>query len=231
MGVVFQEDLNWGKHIRRIRDKARGRAGQWWTWLGKHRLRRDRKLNLYSMLVRPLLEYASAVWDADSKQEAMLEAVQNECLRQTLPCDKSVPVAFLRAELGMASLKARRKKLLLRYWFQMHSRTDRSRLAYKAFTWNLKCGMCRSCSRCLKGMNCVVRRCDECKCRRRLRRTLAQAEFEEYQMDQEWYESIFSAPSPSSVPHSGDGEGELVVSQALMMKLAQERRSMVGLEG
>ena len=236
LGIVVQEDLNWEKHIRRIRDKARGRAGQWWTWLGKHRLRRDRKLNLYSMLVRPVMEYASAVWDADSKQEALLEAVQNECLRQTMPCDKSVPVAFLRAELGMASLAARRKKLLLRYWFQMHSQADKSRLAYKAFTWDLKCRSCRSCSRCLKGKNCVKSvRCDECKCRRRLRRTLAQDEFKEYKMDQKGYESMLSPLSPSSVSHSGgDGEEKEQMSmhevRSMFMKELDESFSGVCLE-
>ncbi len=208
LGIMVQDDLNWDKHIRRICDKARGRAGQWWTWLGKHRLRRVTKLKLYSMLVRPIMEYASAVWDADTKQAKLLEAVQNDCLRQSLPCAKSVPVVFIRADLGMASLAMRRKKLMLRYWFQMHSQANKERLAFQAFTWNLKCVQCRKCGcgpelRCRKAI-----KCSDCKCKRRLRRTLALDEFEELGMDQERYKSLLSPTSLSSVSHSGSDEEE-----------------------
>lgn len=193
LGIVFENTLNWEKHVRRIRAKARSRAGQWWTWIGRHRLKRSTKLKLYKSLVRPVLEYGSAVWSTDSKQASLLESVQNECLRQALPCDTSVPVALIRAELGISPLANRRDKLLLRYWLAMkHQRADR--LAVKAFNWNLKCKRCSKCTSCTrkKQSNGQARavecpKCAGCKCAR-MRRTLAVKEFQKLGMSHEEYE-------------------------------------------
>ena len=184
------------------------------------------------------------MWSPDSKQAGLLESMKNECLRQVLPCDKSVPVALLRAELGISSLANRRDKLLLRYWLAMKLQQRSGRLAAKAFNWNLQCDKCKKCASCIRSkkqsngqaraVECTP--CKEFKCAR-MRRTLAVKEFQKLGMSQERYERALDPGGPE--PEEGRKEArrsflkelDEAASKREVGKAIQEVESMVSTRG
>jgi hypothetical protein len=62
LGVLFSQDGSWSAHITNVCNKARKVLGLLYRkyYLKSHT---DTLLHLYKMLVRPLLEYASCVWE------------------------------------------------------------------------------------------------------------------------------------------------------------------------
>lgn len=80
LGVTISADLRWNEHVLNIKNKAIRKLGY---------LRRslrtcppDIKLLAYKTFLRPLLEYASIVWDPYTDQNiSMLEGVQRKSIR------------------------------------------------------------------------------------------------------------------------------------------------------
>jgi hypothetical protein len=80
LGVTISNDLRWSHHINNISATANRTSGF---------LRRNIKLNCtsikesaYEALVRPLLEYASPVWDPYTKEDIItIEKVQRRAAR------------------------------------------------------------------------------------------------------------------------------------------------------
>jgi hypothetical protein len=80
LGVTISNDLNWAKHVNNVCVKANRTLG-----LLKRNLKQcsqDIKLQAYISLVRPVLEYASTVWDPHQLYlQDKLEKVQNRAAR------------------------------------------------------------------------------------------------------------------------------------------------------
>ena len=73
----------------------------------------------WQAICRPLLEYACEIWDGEISKvwERKLETVQTRFGRAVL-AQKSMPAACaVRADLGLFSLRTRRKQLKLGYWY------------------------------------------------------------------------------------------------------------------
>jgi hypothetical protein len=116
----------WNEMLSRFVERARAQLNLVvWQGGGARGLLPSTFRQLFTAQVRPMLEYAAAIWDGEIADMWVrkLERVQYDFLRVVLGCGrKSKPAAAaLRAELGLPSLQARRYQLRLGYWAKLCS--------------------------------------------------------------------------------------------------------------
>ena len=76
LGVLLSHDLSWSEHVQFICSKARKLLGLLYRWFYNN-MSSDSLLQLYIFLVRPHLEYATAVWSPHLKKDKdTLEKIQ-----------------------------------------------------------------------------------------------------------------------------------------------------------
>lgn len=120
LGVTISEDLSWDAHISDVACKANRTLGF---------LRRNLKLGslktkdlAYKALVRPILEYASTVWDPHTEENIKeLEAVQRRAARWTVNRYRQTSsVTNMITDLNWSSLQSRRQKARLISFYKYH---------------------------------------------------------------------------------------------------------------
>ena len=80
LGITLSDNLKWNTHIQNICGKANRSLG--FVRRNLHSCSQTTKLEAYRSLVRPLLEYASSVWDPYTKKNIdQLESVQKRAAR------------------------------------------------------------------------------------------------------------------------------------------------------
>lgn len=80
LGVIFDNKLSWAKHIDYITAKALKKLGYLRRVLAK--APKDTKLIMYKSLIRPIIEYASPVWNPHKQLEInKIESVQRKAIR------------------------------------------------------------------------------------------------------------------------------------------------------
>ena len=109
LGVTIQQNMSWDSHINAICTKANQTLG-----FLKRNLKvssRIIKERAYKAFVRPVLEYASSVWDPTSQKHIdMLESVQRRAARFVLNrYQRTSSVSQMIKTLGWQSLQQRRK--------------------------------------------------------------------------------------------------------------------------
>jgi hypothetical protein len=113
LGVEISQDLKWSHHISKITGKANRVLG-----LLRRNLRhtpREVKETAYKSLVRPILEYASPVWDPwQQKDKDKVEAVQRQAARFVMgkPHNPHKPdsVSAMLQDLEWDTLEKRRQR-------------------------------------------------------------------------------------------------------------------------
>ena len=120
LGVTIRKDLKWDDHINRVTAKANRTLGL---------VRRNIKTNnqeiktvAFNTLVRPVLDYASSVWDPHLQKDiAKVQAVQRRAARYV--CNRfhntSSPSDML-TELDWEPLATRRAKIKLCTFYRIH---------------------------------------------------------------------------------------------------------------
>ncbi|KAL8587797.1 hypothetical protein ACOMHN_021015 [Nucella lapillus] len=120
LGVEIHEKLHWGNHIHSI--TARANRTSAFVYRNLKGCPPEIQTHCYKGLVRPVLEYASPVWDPYQKDlKKCLELVQRRAARRILHdfSPKSSATALVR-KLGLQTLKDRRQ-------------IDKAALIYKIF--------------------------------------------------------------------------------------------------
>lgn len=69
---------------------------------------------IWKQLIRPVLEYGAEIWGDVEWEEA--EKLQREMARRILRCSSSTAKEVVLGELGWMTIKARRMKLMVKYW-------------------------------------------------------------------------------------------------------------------
>lgn len=109
LGVIFCNTLRWNSHV----DYICARAYQKLAFLRRHlrHANRDVRLTAYKSYVRPILEYASCVWDPyRRKQVTQIERIENLALRFIFSeYRRTSSVTAMRAEARLDRLENRRK--------------------------------------------------------------------------------------------------------------------------
>jgi len=77
LGVWFTDNLLWDRHIKHIREKAGKKLVPLRCLFAQRQLPLPIKRQVFTSLVRAVMEYASAVWFCNSKQERKLESLQH----------------------------------------------------------------------------------------------------------------------------------------------------------
>ena len=111
LGLILSNDCNWHEHIEYIKTKAWFRI----NIMRRLKFKLDRKSLeiIYMSFIRPLLEYASVVWDNCAEYESEeLEKIQNEAARIVTGATKLVSLEALYIDTGWESLETRREKHL-----------------------------------------------------------------------------------------------------------------------
>ena len=118
LGVELSEDLSWKVHIDNIEKKANTVLG--FVKRNFYRASEEVKQLLYLSLVRPHLEYASAVWDPHhSVQISKLEKTQNRAARFVKRDYRTTSsVTSMKNSLGWDTLASRRTKKRLSLFFK-----------------------------------------------------------------------------------------------------------------
>ena len=100
LGIFLSDDGSWHFHINYVKDKA-------WTRVNimkrlRYQLDRRSLEVIYLSFVRPILEYADAIWDNCTQYEKdELDKIQNECARIVTGCTRLVSLRLLQIESGL----------------------------------------------------------------------------------------------------------------------------------
>ena len=121
LGVTIQDDLKWNSHVTNITKKANNTL----AFLRRNiRIKStDLKTNAYKALVRPLVEYASSVWDPHTNNLINnIEMVQRRAARYTLGKYRYTDsVDAMLEELKWPSLQQRRQQSRLTMFYKLHN--------------------------------------------------------------------------------------------------------------
>jgi len=111
LGVHISNKLNWNNHIQKMCAKANRSLG--FIRRNLYSCNQSTKLQAYTSLVRPLLEYSSAVWDPHTKKNIdLLESIQKRAARFILnDYESKTPGSATQMvkSLGLEPLEIRRK--------------------------------------------------------------------------------------------------------------------------
>ncbi len=116
LGVTLSNNGKWHEHINNIMTSTSKVLGIMKKL--KFKLCRKSLNQIYISYMRPILEYASVVWDGCSENEKdTLEKIQNEAARIVSGLTRSVSIENLRREVGWQLLAVRRnvQKLSIMY--------------------------------------------------------------------------------------------------------------------
>ena len=138
------DGMSWKAHVESAIVKAKRRSADLlWVCRADKGMRPRTATTLWKSLVRPLLEYASELWEGHASvtqdQRAELERTQMTFLRGTLGLHSNgsgVADEVVRAELGCERLCDRRLKLKLGYWRRLFvARPNRLLRKIATFRW------------------------------------------------------------------------------------------------
>ena len=108
LGVTLSSDLKWHEHINNIINSASKVLNSMRAL--KFKIKRSTLNQIYISYMRPILEYASILWDGCSIYDRdALEKLQLEAARVVTGLTRSVSLANLFNEIGWVSLSDRRK--------------------------------------------------------------------------------------------------------------------------
>ncbi len=114
LGLTLSDNGSWHEHISNIISSASKVLGS--MRMLKFKLKRNTLNQIYISYLRPIIEYASIVWDncANYEKEA-LDRIQYDAARIVTGLTRSVSIDRLLREIGWVSLSDRRKiqKLIL----------------------------------------------------------------------------------------------------------------------
>lgn len=121
LGVTLSSDCSWNAHV----DDVIVRAGRALNFIQRNLKcsQPDLKKTAYLTCVRPILEYACAVWDpSQSTLIDKLEKIQNRAARFVLDrYGRRESCTKMKCELNWELLSARRKKLRLKFLFLIYN--------------------------------------------------------------------------------------------------------------
>ena len=118
LGLYFSNDGSWHTHITYIKEKAWRRI----NIMRKLKFQLDRKSLeiIYTVFIRPILEYGNEIWDNCTQYEKDdLEKIQIEAARIATKTTKLVSIENLYSEIGWETLESRRKKQKLVLFYKM----------------------------------------------------------------------------------------------------------------
>ncbi|GFX35375.1 RNA-directed DNA polymerase from mobile element jockey [Trichonephila clavipes] len=101
LGVIIDKNLTFRQHITYVRNKFKNATRQLYSLIGKKsKLNRHNKMLIYTLILKPLLTYASPIWAHAARTNInLIEISQNVILRQILDAHWYMRNADIRSAL------------------------------------------------------------------------------------------------------------------------------------
>ena len=115
LGIWFTSSLTWGTHIDYMIKNATERTKSMRALLTTNRIPVRAKLLVWFSSVRPLLEYGSEVWEADTEQWRRIERVQREAGTLAMKLNRNTKTEAVLGLMKAAPLETRMQRNRLSY--------------------------------------------------------------------------------------------------------------------
>ena len=132
LGIILDRGLTFRLHIEQISTRARKRINILKALSGTD-FGGDRKtlLNIYKSIIRPILEYASIIFENIAKTHLQkLDVIQNTCLRIITSAYRTTPTQSLHIYNNISTLTDRRTESLLRYFHKIQKTNNHPCIPY-----------------------------------------------------------------------------------------------------
>ncbi|GFU51190.1 RNA-directed DNA polymerase from mobile element jockey [Trichonephila clavipes] len=118
LGVIIDKNLPFQQHITHIRDKFKDTTRKLYTLIcRKSKLSRHNKLLIYTLILKPLLTYASPVWGHAAKTNInLLETSQNLIIRQICNAHWYMRNKDLRIACNIPTIRQTIRKLAINFF-------------------------------------------------------------------------------------------------------------------
>ena len=125
LGIDFTSDGGWDSHVKRVISNGRKKVNQLHSIISnRNRNLTARRLLLLSVL-RPSIEYGSEVWKCNKSQASALESILLGGAKKILGCSSRTCNEAVRGDMGLETLKSRRDKTKLKWWYKLASMSVR----------------------------------------------------------------------------------------------------------
>ncbi|GFW21863.1 RNA-directed DNA polymerase from mobile element jockey [Trichonephila clavipes] len=113
LGVIIDKNLTFRQHITYVRNKFKNATRQLYSLIGKKsKLNRRNKMLIYTLILKPLLTYASPIWAHAARTNInLIEISQNVILRQILDAHWYMWNADIRSALQIPTIRQTIRKL------------------------------------------------------------------------------------------------------------------------
>ncbi|GFX13810.1 RNA-directed DNA polymerase from mobile element jockey [Trichonephila clavipes] len=114
LGVIIDKNLTFRQRITHVRNKFKNALRQlYFLTCRKSKLNRRNKLLIYTLILKPLLTYASPIWAHAARTNInLIESTQHVILRQILDAHWYMRNADIRTECNIPTIRQTIRKLL-----------------------------------------------------------------------------------------------------------------------
>ncbi|GFY23232.1 RNA-directed DNA polymerase from mobile element jockey [Trichonephila clavipes] len=118
LGVVIDKNLTFRQHITHVRNKFKNATSNLYPLIcRKSKLNRHNKLLIYTLILKPLLTYASPIWAHAARSNInLIESSQNVILRQILDGHWYMRNADIRSALKIPTIRQTIRKLAVNFF-------------------------------------------------------------------------------------------------------------------
>ncbi|GFX09102.1 RNA-directed DNA polymerase from mobile element jockey [Trichonephila clavipes] len=117
-GVIIDKNLTFRQHITYVRNKFKNATRQLYSLIcKKSKLNRHNKMLIYTLILKPLLTYASPIWAHAARTNInLIEISQNFILRQILDAHWYIRNADIRSALNIPTIRQTIRKLAINFF-------------------------------------------------------------------------------------------------------------------
>ncbi|GFV07282.1 RNA-directed DNA polymerase from mobile element jockey [Trichonephila clavipes] len=118
LGVIIDKNLTFRQHITHIRNKFKNASRQLYSLIGrKSKLNRHNKMLIYTLILKPLLTYASPIWAHAARTNInLIESSQNAILRQILDAHWYMGNADIRTSCNIPTIRQTIRKIAISFF-------------------------------------------------------------------------------------------------------------------
>ena len=139
LGIDFSYNGAWDMHIKKVLDTGKRKLNQLNSIISNRNINLSARRLLLLSVIRPSLEYGNEIWEGNKCKIDALESIILRGARRILGCSSKTCNEAVRGDMGLESLKSRRDKAKLRWWYKLLVMPD-NRYPKQLFnqSWNVK---------------------------------------------------------------------------------------------
>ncbi|KAG7473121.1 hypothetical protein JOB18_002640 [Solea senegalensis] len=116
LGVTFQNNMTWTKHINNLEQRANNRLNHLKALCGKHGASPSTVIKVYLAYIRPLFEYSVPAWiNISDNQLQRLQVIQNKALKLAHRLPSYISNYYIHTITGIQTIRQRHQVIALKY--------------------------------------------------------------------------------------------------------------------